>query len=243
MDELKKYIQQNREAIDQDEPGPELWEKISTELKTIPEPAPKKIPLFVRLAVAASLLVLAGTGIRYLFGTQEETIQKIAENHPKPQPAVPDQPSAKTETPSLQKPAPAHAATKSKHPSEPAYLPYETYISSEELNVLHDLENSFTQVINLQKERISTIPMYAETPDYFTDFRLQIKQIEKDEKSIKADIRKQGVTDELLGQLINLYQQKLSVLKQLQTEMNKTNNRFKQFRSPVDSGKTYFLHL
>ena len=85
--------------------------------------------------------------------------------------------------------------------------------------------------------------MYAETPDYFNDFKVQIKQMERDEKQIKADIGKRGLNDELLDQLINLYQQKLNTLKQLQIEMNKTNNRFKQHRGPVDTTHTYFLNI
>jgi len=85
--------------------------------------------------------------------------------------------------------------------------------------------------------------MFAETPDYFNDFKLQIRQIERDERGIKSDISKQGMNDALVDQLINLYQQKLAVLKQLQIEMNKTNNRYKQNRGPVDSSKTYFLNM
>ena len=85
--------------------------------------------------------------------------------------------------------------------------------------------------------------MYAESPAYFNDFKIQIRQMEKDEKVIKSDIARRGMNDGLLDQLINLYQQKLNILKQLQTEMTKTNNRYKQNRGPVDSAKTYFLKL
>jgi hypothetical protein len=85
--------------------------------------------------------------------------------------------------------------------------------------------------------------MYAETPEYFKDFKLQLKQIDKDEKGIKSDITHNGMNSELLDQLINLYQQKLSLLKQMQLEMNKTNNRYKQNRAQVDSTKSYFIKL
>lgn len=105
------------------------------------------------------------------------------------------------------------------------------------------LESSFTQVINLQKARISTTPLYAESPSYFKDFKLQMQQMEKDEKQIKAFISKHGMTDELLDQLINVYQQKLTMLKQLQNEMQKLNTRYKQNRESVDTAKTYFLNL
>eukprot|EP01136_Pigoraptor_vietnamica_P041338 Opistho-1_new@14205 len=108
---------------------------------------------------------------------------------------------------------------------------------------LQHMQNSFTQVINLQRERVSSMPMYAESPAYFNDFAIQIRQMEKEEKQIKSDIARRGMTDGLLDQLINLYQQKLTILKQLQTEMTKTNNRYKQNRVPVDSAKTYFLKI
>jgi hypothetical protein len=85
--------------------------------------------------------------------------------------------------------------------------------------------------------------MFGESSDYFTDFKIQINQLEKDEKSIKAEIVKRGMSDQLLNQLINIYQIKLNTLKQLQLEMNKINNRIKQNRVPVDSVKTYFINI
>jgi len=51
------------------------------------------------------------------------------------------------------------------------------------------------------------------------------------------------MSDQLLNQLINIYQIKLNTLKQLQLEMNKINNRIKQNRVPVDSVKTYFINI
>lgn len=113
----------------------------------------------------------------------------------------------------------------------------------QDLIAMNNIENSFRQVINLQRDRVSSTPMFAESADYFTDFTIQIKQLEKDEKSIKAEIVKRGMSDQLLNQLINIYQIKLNTLKQLQLEMNKINNRIKQNRAPVDSVKTYFINI
>ena len=72
---------------------------------------------------------------------------------------------------------------------------------------------------------------------------MQIQQIEADEKQLKKEISKKGLTANQLDQLIDLYQYKLTVLKQLQLEMNKTNNRFKQNRGPVDSTRAYFINI
>ena len=67
--------------------------------------------------------------------------------------------------------------------------------------------------------------------------------MEKDEARIKSYIHKNGMSDELLDQLINVYQQKLNMLKQLQKEMQKLNSRYKQNRPVIDTLKTYFLNL
>ncbi|MBV9989335.1 MAG: hypothetical protein JO301_16775 [Chitinophagaceae bacterium] len=245
MDELKKYLQQHAPELDLDEPRSEVWEQIRSEVQG--KPKAKLVMLVTRWAVAACVLALAGIGGWYLL--RQEPAREIAKV-PTPivkQPAtvpVQEQPerketvqqpsedrlTARVETPHRQHPQ----AVKPRAAGEP---------NSNGMAALNELENSFTQVINLQRARVSNIPMYAETPEYFADFKTQMRQMEKDEKTIKTDIAKRGLSGELLDQLINLYQQKLNILKQLQIEMNKTNNRFKQNRGPVDSTRTYFLNI
>ena len=239
MDELKKYLQQHADKLNPDEPRAEVWQRIQQQ--TV---GTKKASVVIRLthwAAAACLLVLAGIGIWFLLN-QSKTIQTTIAVKPEKKSSItsPDQ----TETASVEKKkVPTAIKNKISKKIRSTVVQYQPYISTEQLETLHNLETSFTQVINLQKERVSSMPMFAESPDYFNDFKLQIRQIEKDEKEIKSDISKQGMSDALLDQLINLYQQKLSVLKQLQIEMNKTNNRYKQNRGPVDSSKTYFLNM
>ena len=116
-------------------------------------------------------------------------------------------------------------------------------LSKDVLASLASVENGFTQVFNLQRGKISTTPMYAESAAYFNEFKMQIQQIEADERQLKKEISKKGLTANQLDQLIDLYQYKLTVLKQLQLEMNKTNNRFKQNRGPVDSTRAYFINI
>lgn len=247
MDELKKHIQQNADRLNVDEPSPLVWERVSEEVRSVGEVKVVKEVKMVRSlssltkwAAAACVFVLAGLGIWFL----------LLENKPiKETAAASLAPTPVTQVPSRTEPAPTEkteainiAQTHNKpKTNKPVTQP--PTLNSMELGELHELEYSFSQVINLQRARISSIPMYAETPDYFKDFKTQLKQIEKDEKGIKSDISHNGMNGELLDQLINLYQQKLSVLKQLQLEMNKTNNRFKQNREPVDSTKSYFIKL
>ena len=243
MDELKKYLQQNAAGLDVDTPRPQVWENI--EKATAAPKKPATIIAFTRWAAAACILVLAGIGVWHVIENKEPAVATQVAQTVKPT-VVPQQ--KETITPAVKETIeePVIAKTERSHtdkqrPNRP--VNQKPINSAADIAALNNIESSFTQVINLQRARVSNTPMYAETPEYFNDFTIQIRQIEKDEKVIKSDIAKRGMNDELLDQLINLYQQKLNTLKQLQIEMNKTNNKFKQNRSPVDSARTYFLNI
>jgi hypothetical protein len=245
MDELKKYLQNHRDQLGDDAPSPKVWTGISKSLE------PAATPVFrigYRWAAAAILLLIAGAGLWYWNQPTQPAQELVKEMK---QPVLPTViPSLvdtieRTITAALTKPA---AKAKNMQRGFPAATPITTIhtvseLSNNDLVKMASLESSFTQVINLQKARISTTPLYAESPSYFKDFKLQMQQMEKDEKQIKVFISKNGMTDELLDQLINVYQQKLTMLKQLQNEMQKLNTRYKQNRESVDTAKTYFLNL
>jgi hypothetical protein len=242
MDELKKYLQQNRETLDTDEPSLMVWERIQV---TQPVKKTAIVVSITRWAVAACVLVLAGIGTWSLLKEDEsktpemlqassvttEPIQKEIKQADEPVISAPE--STLETTKVLASVVPVKKTATAKKP----------IVERADLIALQNVENSFKQVINLQRNKVGTIPMYAESAEYFSDFKIQIRQLEKDEKAVKAEIVKRGLTDDLLDQLINLYQIKLSTLKQLQTEMNKINNRVKQIRRPVDSVKTYFINI
>ena len=245
MDELKKYLQNHRDQLGDDAPSPKVWAGISESLE------PAATPVFrigYRWAAAAILLLMAGSAIWY-WNQPTQPAQELVKEIKQPvlptiEPSLVDT-MERTITAALTKPA---AKAKNMQRGFPAATPITTIhtvseLSNNDLVKMASLESSFTQVINLQKARISTTPLYAESPSYFKDFKLQMQQMEKDEKQIKVFISKNGMTDELLDQLINVYQQKLTMLKQLQNEMQKLNTRYKQNRESVDTAKTYFLNL
>lgn len=249
MDELKKYLQKHAQELDLDEPRPQVWQQIR--LETGAAKKTNLVMLVSRWAAAACVLVLAGIGIWHVLGdsnTRTIPLNKVAKQEKK---IATPQVQSEPETAAIDNVTPkkqpdqliAKTETSSKHNPNPNRVTENLRAVKIDLGAMKEIENSFTQVINLQRARVSTIPMYAETPEYFNDFKIQIRQMEKDEKVIKSDIAKRGMTDKLLDQFINLYQQKLNILKQLQIEMNKTNNRYKQNRGPVDSTRTYFLNI
>ena len=253
MDELKKHIQQKLDELDVDEPNGKGWAQIDKQLF----PSKRIVISFpVRWAVAACIVLLAGIGV-FLFNqkstdsvstlTTKEEIKRVDDN------LVQTNSSTKASIDSgngrvgkdvvlstqKEKIAPVASVAKRQLPnnnkSEEASL--------NEMKALENVENSFTQVINMEKARVNTTPLTGEDPSYFKDFGRQINQMEYDEVVIKKEIKKHGITDGLLDRLINIYQQKLNVLKQLQKEIQKTNNRFKQGRNPEETPKLYFLNI
>lgn len=244
MDELKKYLQNHPGGLDLDEPRPQVWQNIRQELGTAKKT--NVVMLVTRWAAAACVLALAGIGAWYMISDKETVKQPetaVVGNGTTPTTTLPGkqdsiQPQIPVEEPAIT----AQLQTASKNNRMVVTKPA-AKTGAVDAGMLNEIESSFTQVINLQRARVSTMPMYAETPEYFDDFKVQIKSMERDEKNIKSEISRRGMNDVLLDQLINLYQQKLNVLKQLQIEMNKTNNRFKQNRGPVDSTRTYFLNI
>ncbi len=255
MDEFKKYIQNNKEQLDEDMPSPRVWNNIEQGITPVNNSVP--VIRMIRWAAAACVIVLAGIGSWYLLTSKkpsEIAPTTIAKTISKPSTTLPNT----TDTSAINQPIKNNepiiiaSNTNKKQPSSIDKIntaSVKTNSADKPINdpaytaLLNNVETSFTQVINLQKARISTYPMFAESADYFKDFNIQIKQMEKEEKNIKSTISRRGISNDLLDQLINLYQQKLSILKQLQLEMNKTNNRFKQNRGPVDTTRTYFLSI
>ena len=67
--------------------------------------------------------------------------------------------------------------------------------------------------------------------------------MDQDERLVRKNIAENGLTEEILTQLININQLKLTVLKKLQIEINKTNSRYQQQKDPNRIQNNYFLHL
>ncbi len=252
MDEFKKYMQQQAGENFPDEPRDLVWEKIRGHLAEKTPNQVKHLSFRKIAAIAACFIGLAGFAAWWVIRGESGTLKdkgSVAvsgkqpvvtpqQEHPEVMQDM-DAPVAKTE-----------AAVPKKTPAKnrPATRPFappvaETSGTMPEPAFLQNLESSFTQVINLQKDKLSQTPMYAESPEYFHDFKVQFNQMNKDEQAIRKDIARLGLSQELLDQLINLYQQKLNLLKQLQLEMTKTNNRFQQHAQPADSLHMYFIHL
>lgn len=252
MDEFKKHIQQRHSEMEIDTPSDKTWEHIQQQLL---EPKIKVIQLPVRWAVAACIILFAGIGL-FLFNQisiHHNVVTSIKkENKEVIKEFTHTNSSSITNVDSTVTKAIKEVATVTSKENNKRVLPLakdylvknnRVFNSPDEIKALENVETSFTQMINMERNRINTTPLTAEDPGYYKDFGRQIALMESDEAMVKKEIKKHGITDGLLDRLINIYQQKLNVLKQLQKEMQKTNNRFKQGRPTEESPKLYFLNI
>lgn len=250
MDKFKEYIQQHAKELEVDEPSPKVWNNIRS--KQVAEPKPTaKVFSMLRYAVAACIIALAGIGVWHLVNTNDNVV--IANAVPKQEQTKPVENATENEDTFAIIP---EIAKTDNHPTDinnnstnenkkganrkstPSNKP-----EPPQMGMVRYVENSFMQVINIEKQRVNSSPLYAESPAYFNDFKNRMMQMDNDEKLLRKDIKENGPDSHMIDQLINIYQQKLNLLRQLQTEMNKLNNRYKQNKPASDSLGTYFLNI
>jgi len=244
MDNFKEYLRHHRDELGDDEPRPRVWEQIERQLPS--RTGARVVMLAVRWVAAACVIALAGIGAWYLLVPASHPVQHtLAVVSPVHVP-VTEPVTRQGEEPISS--VPEHHLPKKEADAKPesGRRPSELAENNEEepaTDELLGMENSFTQVINLQRSKINATPLYGETPGYFSDFKIQLNQMSQDEKMLRREIHDRGLTQDRISQLINIYQQKLNLLKSLQVEMNKTNNMVRQHQEPTDHIKTYFLNI
>lgn len=255
MDNFKKYLQENKQDLDLERPDSNLWSRIDQDLEIVEE---KKnvFPIKRWMAAAACLAILLVSSYFLLYKNKSQqqipTIAKkvtptnvvpLDEDNPTiqeekaPERLEANPPKVNTET---------FAITEKK--KEPIQKKKTTNQAQATQYVIADVEvGNFSQLIEYQRQYISTLPIYGQKPGYFNDFKQQLKQMDNDEKDVRNDIKKTGLNANKIDLLINIYQQKITLLKQLSQEINRINKSYYQNHMQQDStGKIdnpHFLNL
>jgi lipopolysaccharide export system protein LptC len=236
MDEVKKYLFENRDELDLEKaPRPQVWKHIQRETAITPKPA---IPVMTRwIAAAAAVVVVAASLLFWLQRPTSNEAQQVTagKNNPAINPektgqvdsvgtvSVQENKEDNSEPPAFDIPkehkAPAHLARKSER--KPATV-------KKQLSPLEAVDDNYATMISNQLRKLETTPIYTEDAGYFHVFKKQWFDLQKDEQKLKQEVRLYGLTDNVVTQLIQLYQQKLWLLKELQSEITKMNIRAKQ---------------
>jgi len=237
MDEFKKYLQQHREEMDVEEPSGQLLQRIQMQTAGIKKAAMHT--LLFRYAAAACIIFVIAFGLQRLMRPNDKKQQDTA-GAGKTLPVNTARGIVKDVPPADSIPV---TAITSKHernfskaglPVKKQSLPYQ---------LMNSFEHNYSQLVNLQLKNIRNTPVYGEAPDYFDGFKKTFVQIDSDEQSIKKHIKTSGLNDALLEQLINVYQEKLNVLKNLQHEINKMNKKLKDNQQPSDTLTGHYINI
>lgn len=239
MDEMKKYLFDQRDKLDV-EPAPSaaVWEQIMQHTVPVRKPV---FSLTVRWVAAACIIMLVGLAIFLLRNNKPKPDVTSVKTTPSitPNPVTPKKLDTATREP-------APAIVKTNHSSElvaklqhKALKLKKVLTKKPALSPIDEMENGYAAIINSQLKQLESTPIYAESADYFHVFKKQWYDLEKDEQRIKQDLKTFGFTDSMIEQLLNLYKQKLLLLKQLQSEINKMNNRVKQIPGIHQNNPSY----
>jgi hypothetical protein len=256
MDEFKKYINQNRHKLDTDEPGDYLFDAIE---RRIDKKQSRVIPMFAKWAVAACIILLVGIAV-YIFGFDGlDKSQDVAQTTPvgkvdsssETRLPIENSSALKEEQPTemlAQLPAKKEAVNANSTSFDKRTLNVEKDQTAKKstpsqpadpmLRAFNDMDKSYATMVSLQLEKVKGTPIYAEDAEYFHVFKKQFHDLTNDEKVLKEETKKHGINDDIITRMINIYQEKIALLKQLQFEINKMNNRIKNSNSDIQKNQS-----
>jgi hypothetical protein len=226
MDDFKKYMQQHAHQMDFDEPGEAVWKNITAKTKK-PKPG-SHVLLYLRIAAAACLIILAGFVFLLLPKKQQDVVTNKVPQHKevtKPAQVIIQnrEPILSNREADLVKQPYERPVTRRLSRKKTATVKKEQLVvpmhQQPDAFVLQNIESDFSQLINIQLNKVRSLPLYAEGPEYYSEFKKQFQQLEEDEKELKKTIQKEGLGNDNLENLINICQQKLNLLKLLQKNM------------------------
>jgi hypothetical protein len=246
MDEFKTYLREHRHELDVESPPRSVvWQHIQQQVTVRQNRA--ITPLFRRVA-AACLVLLAGA-TAYMLWVREPRQEDVVTKPVPPvvkgkNPELAGQTS--TSAPAIS-PLPGEViadtvgtlAKKLDNPVSAKRRKTARLAISKKRSPVDALQENYAIIINMQLKKLETTPIHVESPGYFHAFKKEWYDMEKDEKKIKDDIRLYGLNGKALEQFIQLYQQKLLMLKQLQEEINKMNNRAQQYPEMQSKSPSY----
>lgn len=268
MDKLKAFLLRHKVDLDVDSPAADTWEyigpKISDEPASTGTASNSAFPVrpgffsrVVRYAAAVCVIVLAGAGL-WLVVKNNKMVSDTAKHDGGP---VKSGPAPGTERTRNGKAGNGRAgngkagngigeektsgknmarnAARAKRARHKSGLP-KPMGTSDQVAVI---DKSYSSLIDEQLRKIRATPLWAENGSYFSFYTEQFKQMDRDEQTVRNDIKRYGLTSQLLDQLINVNQQKLNVLKDLQTEVNKMNNKVREKQSPAGKPEVHYLNI
>lgn len=215
MDSLKNYFRKHERDMQVEAPDESgMWARMEARQK---QHRPKRVTMMaMRFAAAACILLLIGLGIRQWIAADDQpgTLKEGAQaSTPLKKELVPD--TANEEGQPV-------IVRRTEEKSEQQDVRFKRVKKAQPVDV------GLTQLVAYRLERLRRTPVYAETPEFFTEFGQQLQQMDADEALLKKDMETYGFNDRLVEALVTIYEQKLNLLEGLQSEIKKMNATVKK---------------
>jgi len=239
-DPLKNIIAESKNELEIETPNAESWEKISRSIAA-KNPAPiqgiKRMLVYVS---AACIITIISLGVfRYMHVVQikpdNDVTKKTSAKNSDNTNDTTNTESNKNQLTAIP-PLPEESLKQNiKHKNiaiaslRPAKKQSRKSLPPEVLQIQKDYDKLVAGQVNYTKH----LALYGESASYFQEFRDDFKILENQEKELKKSIAQNGIRENSIDDLISIYQQKLTVLKKLQNEINKTSNRNKNLTDTI----------
>lgn len=240
MDKFKQYLQDNKGALDTEKfPMEENWELIRQRL-----PLQKEKTAPFHWGIAASFLIVVVVGLYAIYQNRpvgNPIAQEVPEEIKSQRVKDTVSNTVKRNTGALDSGSGNQLITRNKEKNNTKVRKIKK--TKQPLSETEQMDMGFQAVINAQLRTIRTTPFYAESPDYFSYFKKEYSILEKDENTLKMEAKNNGMNEQYLSQLIDIYQGKLSLLKRLQAEIQKMNNRIRQIDPEAENRTPVYLNI
>lgn len=234
-DSFKNHIDQHAAELEIESPAVDTWDRIRSAIATN-KPA-KVIGINKKWWYAAAcLLVLIGMGVLVYVNRPGK---KIDDTIVKEQPKISTPVSIPVPVDTSEKGiavVPAVKETRAKIEPQQKATAKRINAGEKARSVqlppeLLQVQTGYNDLIAAQVKYVQSMPVYGESVDYFESFVIDFKGLDKEEKQLRKTIVQKGLQENSIDELATIYQQKLMILKRLQTEINKTSRN----RSEIDT--------
>ena len=226
MDDLKKYLLENRKGLDAEVPEYYVWQKVNKRTK---KPAP--VVLIIRLAIAACILAGILMAVLYLDKrTTSPATAGLKKNDNKQELAEKQERQLVAEdTTELRADDVEGASLPINKKHSYTYRGDPSRKKAEDERELVDggavsYKAEFAGLVERELSVLKTLAVYTESDKYFALYKQQWKELEQRERILKNDL-KSNAGDVIITALTHLYKQKLQLLSDLQFEIKDMNSK------------------
>lgn len=228
MDKFHEHLSSQQDRLDADLPNEKVWDRIEASISK--KKTTGSVNSMFRYLAAASVILLAGAGF---WIANRETVH-IKKNDTTV--SIPTREKDSTEVIAADN-KPMIVSRTVENPAEK-----ENAKSVMQQQPIEKLSAGYATLISSRLQQLRAMPVYAECTEYFSDFTGQLKQMDKDELSIQQDLEHYGLQDALIEQLIDVYERKLKLLKELQAQITRMNRKAGS-RADVPKTEPCFINL